>query len=102
MTVQLNTKVVDELWRYLKSLGQAASSHDYPVIPLTTALPYSEPLGSADEPVSDSHLYRVVNDFLRCTAASVIKLNCMLSRGFETHGGTDQAIPFQRTEFTME
>lgn len=75
-TVQLNMEVVRELRLNLKSLGHSSLSLEYPFIPLTTALPSSGPLGSSDEPLDDFRLYRELNDFLRGTATSLIKMDC--------------------------
>ena len=70
-TVQLNPQVVGEIRRYLESRGHAALSDIAPDIPLIAALPSADPLGSADEPLSASRLYRVLKDFFRDVATSV-------------------------------
>ncbi len=71
-TVQLNPQVVGEIRRYLEGRGHAAWSDVPSDIPLIAALPSADPLGSADEPLSASRLYRVLKEFFRGVAASVM------------------------------
>jgi site-specific recombinase XerD len=72
-TVQLNPQVVEEIRRYLAIRGHGALSEAPPDIPLIAALPASGPFGSPDEPLSASRLYRVLKNFFRDVAISVLK-----------------------------
>jgi site-specific recombinase XerD len=71
-TVQLNHQVVGEIRHYFGIRGHAALSEVGPDIPLIAALPSSDPLRSADEPLSVSRLYKVLKEFFRGVAASVM------------------------------
>jgi site-specific recombinase XerD len=72
-TVQLNPQVVEEIRRYLAIRGHGALSEAPPDLPLIAALPASGPFGSTDEPLSASRLYRVLKNFFRDVATSVLK-----------------------------
>lgn len=72
-TVQLNPQVVEEIRRYLAVRGHAALGEAPADIPLIAALPSSGCFGSADEPLSASRLYRVLKNFFRDVATSVMQ-----------------------------
>jgi len=71
-TVQLNPQVVGEIRHYFGIRGHATLSEIAPDIPLIAALPSSDSLRSADEPLSVSRLYKVLKEFFRGVAASVM------------------------------